>query len=338
MDVIWPPEFASAGWALDLTSRFTKDEQKRFLIAPISANTYKGRIYGIPCFLDAGLLFFRKDLLLKYGFGPPSTWEEMLAQGEAILSREKDPTLHVYSAQFKQYEGLVCNMLEFVWSNGGEVLDPRTGKVRLAERSAMDAVAFVRDRIVAKATPRGALNYQEPESLALFLQGKAIFHRNWPYAWTVASEPDRSKVAGKVGVVSLPAFKGHTPASTLGGWQLGISRWSGHAAAAWRFIKFMTSRESQKALALEAGRAPTRKAVYRDPEIQAKMEHLISFLPAFEKARPRPISPIYPMISQELQRFFSRAISKHTSHIPSLANDTAARIEKLVRLAVPTRS
>jgi multiple sugar transport system substrate-binding protein len=195
----------------------------------------------------------------------------------------------------------------------------------------------VRDRIIGKAAPRGALNYEEPESLALFVQGKAVFHRNWPYAWTAANDLNKSKVAGKIGVGSLPAFQGHEPAATLGGWQFGISRWSAHQDEAWRFIRFMTSYESQKTLALEAGRAPTRRAVYEDPEIQAQMPHLISFLPAFEKARPRPPSPVYPMISQELQRFFSKAISEPTADIPSLAAETASRIQRLVRLSARTQ-
>jgi multiple sugar transport system substrate-binding protein len=223
-------------------------------------------------------------------------------------------------------------MLEFIWSNGGDVLVPGTGRVLLTDTPVIDAVAFVRDRIIGRAAPRGALNHEEPESLALFVQGKAVFHRNWPYAWPVANDPKRSKVAGKVGVKSLPAFKGHSPAAALGGWQLGINRWSRHPDAAWRFIQFMTSYQSQRTLALQAGRAPTRKAVYQDPEVRSQMPHLIDFLPAFENARPRPLSPVYPMISQELQRLFSRAISDPQTDIPTLAKEASKRIEKLTRL------
>ncbi|UCG11882.1 MAG: ABC transporter substrate-binding protein, partial [Deltaproteobacteria bacterium] len=332
MDVIWSPEFASAGWVLDLSPWFPATERKRFLTGPIAANTYRAGIYAIPSFLDAGLLYYRTDLLKKYGYDPPRTWNFMLSQGKKIIEGEQDPTLHIYSAQFKQYEGLVCNMMEFIWSNGGAVLEHSTGKVRLTRPPALEAVAFVRDRIIGKAAPRGVLSYEEPESLALFIQGKAIFHRNWPYAWTVANDPDRSKVAGKVGVVSLPAFQGHSPAPALGGWQFGINRWSRHPDAARRFVQFMTSYQAQKTLALEAGRAPTRRAIYQDPEVRFRAPHFVSFLPAFEKARPRPLTPLYPYISQELQRFFSRAISDPTSNIYSLAREVAVRIEGINRL------
>jgi multiple sugar transport system substrate-binding protein len=337
MDVIWPPEFASAGWAIDLTPRLPEEEQGEFLTATIAANTYGNRIYGVPCFIDAGLLYYRKDLLEKYRFKPPGSWTEMLAQGNMITKGEADPKLHVYSAQFKQYEGLVCNMLEFIWSHGGSVLDAERRRVKLAEPASVHAIAFVRDKIIGTAAPKGVVNYEEPESLDLFIQGGAVFHRNWPYAWAVSNDPDKSKVAGRVGVTHLPAFAGHSSASALGGWQLGISQWSKHPDEAWKFVEFMTSVESQKTIAIEAGRAPSRIAIYRDTEVQKKMPHLNAFLPAFKKARPRPVSPVYPMISQELQRFFSRAIVEKRSNLSALADATSARIEKLVQLGAMIR-
>jgi multiple sugar transport system substrate-binding protein len=94
----------------------------------------------------------------------------------------------------------------------------------------------------------------------------------------------------------------------------------------------MTSKESQKILALESGLAPTRRSVYEDPLIQQKVPHLKAFLPAFETARPRPLSPVYPMISQELQRFFSRAIGEDRSDVPATAKASSVRIKRLVKL------
>ncbi len=332
MDVIWPAEFASAGWALDLSSFFDIHERKVFLKGPIDANTYKGGIYGVPCYVASGLLFYRRDLLEKYCLKPPETWDEMLAQGRKILAGENDPGIRIYSGQFKQYEGLVCNMLEFVWSNGGEILNSASGHVNLTDNKVVDAVAFVRDRIIGSAAPLGVINYEEPESLDIFLQGKVIFHRNWPYAWAVSNNPQRSALSGKVGVGPLPAFKGNRTASTLGGWQFGISRWSNKKESAITFVRFMTSYDSQKKLALEAGLAPARQDVYRDDEVRQKMPHLADFLPAFQNARPRPVSPVYPMISQELQRFFSRGIVDPEADIHELAIRSAGSIKRFLRL------
>ncbi len=337
MDVIWPPEFANAGWVTDLTPIFKRQDQGRFLSGPIAANTYRDKIYGVPCYIAAGLFYYRDDLLKKYHFDVPRSWSEMLSQGKAILEGENDPGLYIYSGQFKQYEGLVCNMLELIWSNGGSVIDPKTGQPALAHPPSVEAVSFVRDNIIGRAAPRGAINYEEPESLDFFIQGKAVFHRNWPYAWSFANDPRKSRIAGRVGVGSLLTFPGHHSASALGGWQFGINRWSRHQREAWRFIQFMTSHQGQKILALEAGLAPTRRSVYQDPGVQERMPHLNAFLPAFESARPRPPSPIYPMISQELQRFFSHAIVEQNADIPELARASSRKLQRLLELGAAIR-
>ncbi len=226
MDVIWPTEFAAAGWAAPLDEWFPESEQDKFLKGPVMADRYKGKIYGIPLFIDSGLLYFRKDLLDRYRLPPPQTWDQMVVQAELITEEEKrlnNIEFLGFSGQFKQYEGLVCNMMEYILSNGGHILNADTGKSGLAEKEAIDAVRFVRDNIIGKIAPRGVLTYQEPESLDLFVQGKAVFHRNWPYAWGVSNNPERSRIAGKVGIAKLPLFEGNQSYSTLGGWHAGIS-------------------------------------------------------------------------------------------------------------------
>jgi multiple sugar transport system substrate-binding protein len=243
MDVIWPPEFAEAGWAMPLDELFLQPEREKYLNGTILANTYKGKIYGVPLFIDSGMLYYRKDLLDTYSFSPPETWEEMVEMANIIVANEaaKGNELYGFSGQFKQYEGLVCDMMEYILSNGGEILNTETGESGLDERPAIDAVRFVRDNIIGKAAPVGVLTYQEPESLDLFIQGKAVFHRNWPYAWEVSNDPERSSVAGNVGITRLPHFKNHKSYATLGGWQIGISKYSKNREASWKFAQFYTS-------------------------------------------------------------------------------------------------
>ena len=115
------PEFAAAGWALSLDTHFPPAEQEKFLPATITAGTYRGEMYGIPSRIDGGMLYYRKDLLAAYDLPPPQTWDELARQASTIVAGEstRNPALRGYSAQFKQYEGLVCNMLEFIESNGG---------------------------------------------------------------------------------------------------------------------------------------------------------------------------------------------------------------------------
>ena len=332
MDVVWPAEFAAAGWALPLDGFFARSAQNAFLDAPIRANSYAGHIYGVPMFVDAGMLYYRKDLLAKYQLRPPDSWPELVRQARLVISQERDPYLTGYSAQFKQYEGLVCNMMEFILSNGGTLWDEQRLISTVQTTKAMEAVRFVRDDIVRLIANRGILAYQEPESLALFTQGRAVFHRNWPYAWEASNDPGQSKVAGKVGVMPLPAFSGQKSAATLGGWQLAISRFSRHAQLAWEFVQFMTSSETQKRIALGTGRAPARKDLYHDPEILKRSPQFQSQFETFTLATPRPRTPVYLPLSNILQRYFSSAIAIADSNIEELARSAARDMDRALDL------
>jgi multiple sugar transport system substrate-binding protein len=332
MDVIWPAEFAAAGWTLPLDQFFSVERQKEFIVAPIQANSYAGQIYGVPVFVDAGMLYYRKDLLDKYTLRPPQTWPELVRQAKLVLAQESDPYLTGYSAQFKQYEGLVCNMMEFIMSNGAALWNEHTLQSTLDDAKAKAAVRFVRDQIIGAISHRGVLAYQEPESLALFTQGKAVFHRNWPYAWEVANDPQRSKIAGKVGLLPLPAFHGQKSVATLGGWQFGISRFSRHPQLAWQFVEHMTSSETQKRIALYTGRGPARKALYRDPEILKKNPQFESQYETFVLATPRPRTPVYLPLSNIMQRYFSSAIAIADSDIDRLARSASRDMDRVLDL------
>ena len=334
MDVIWPSEFAAAGWAAPLDSFFPSSEREKFLSGTVLANTYKGHIYGVPVFVDSGMLYYRKDLLEKYGFSPPKTWEAMVSQARKIVTGEAKSNIVMdgFSGQFKQYEGLVCDMMEYILSNGGNIVNPDTGKPEIGARPAVDAVRFVRDKIIGNIAPEGELTYEEPESLALFTQGKAVFLRSWPYAWEVSNDPSRSRIAGKVGIARLPHFPGGKSYSTLGGWQLAISSYSRNKEAAWTFIKYVTSRKIEKLLAIKAGFAPTRKALYDDADILKADPQFRSMKDVFVTAYPRPRSPLYPSLSNILQRFFSSAISDRNSDIEAQAQKASQEMEKIIAL------
>ena len=188
-------------------------------------------------------------------------------------------------------------MMEFILSNGGALWDEQRLVSTLDQPKAQEAVRFVRDHIIGEISHRGVLAYQEPESLALFTQGQAIFHRNWPYAWEVANDPESSKVAGQVGMMPLPGFPGGKGVATLGGWQLAISRFSRKPELAWQFVEFMTSAKMQKRIALATGRAPARKALYtmiarllkKNPQFNSQFE-------TFKQAVPRPRTPVYAAV------------------------------------------
>jgi ABC-type glycerol-3-phosphate transport system substrate-binding protein len=203
---------------------------------------------------------------------------------------------------------------------------------------ALEAVRFVRDRIIGTIAHRGVLSYEEPESLALFTQGRAIFHRNWPYAWKLANDAASSRVAGKIGMMPLPGFPGHHGVSALGGWQLGVSRFSTKPDLAWRFVAFMTSAEMQKRVALATGRAPTRSALYEDPELLAAIPQLQSLLDVFRQAVPRPATPVYIPLSNIMQRYFSSVLALPDIDVAARAALAARDMNRLLEFLRERRS
>jgi len=337
MDVIWPAEFAAAGWALAIDEQFPPSEQDKFLTGPIQAGTYQGHIYGVPSRIDSGMLYYRSDLLDKYGFSPPQTWKELVSQAKTIVQGEKDaqPGLRGYSGQFKQYEGLVCNMLEFIGSHHGTLISEDGSQSTLTLPPSIQAVTFVREQIINQLATPAVLTYQEPESLAIFVQGKAVFHRNWPYAWGIVDDPRYSKVVGKVGVGSLPHFPQGRKVSALGGWLYGMSAFSQHQEEAWKFIQFMTSADMQKFFAVKASLAPSRTALYRDREVLKTNPQYETFLPVFQTAMPRPRTPAYPIISNILQRYFSRVLAFQDTDILAEAQIADRQINRYLALFQP---
>ena len=334
MDVIWPAEFADAGWALPLDDYFPPNEREKYLPATIASGVYRQRIYGVPSRIDSGMLYYRKDLLEQYGFSPPSTWNELVRQAQTILEGERTmPTfLRGYSGQFKQYEGLVCGMLEFVGSHNGSFLTKDGRHSNLTTTDSLQAVRFVREQIIQRLATPAALTYQEPESLAVFLQGNAVFHRNWPYAWGLANDPKYSKIVGKVGVTTLPRFSEGRSTSALGGWLYGISAYSRHPDEAWAFIEFMAGPEMQKHFAIHASLAPSRLALYADSEVLHANPQYKDLLPVFQTAQPRPRTPVYPVVSHILQRYFSRVLAFPETDIKEEAQDADRRINRVLAL------
>jgi multiple sugar transport system substrate-binding protein len=262
-------------------------------------------MYAVPWYIDAGLLYYRSDLLARYGLDVPRTWPDLVSAARFVTERE--PGIYGFVWQGRQYEGLVCNALEVVWSNGGEVL--KDGRCVIDGRENAEALRFMRDLIARYGvTPPLVTTATEETTRHLFGAGRALFMRNWPYAWNVFQR-EGSAVKDKVGVAPLPSFPGHPSASTLGGWQLGVNRHSKRAGAAEKLVAFLTSPEAQKRLALTVGYKPSRISLYADAELRREQPFIAGLHTVFMKARPRPVTPYYMMITQVMQSEFSAAVS-----------------------------
>jgi multiple sugar transport system substrate-binding protein len=307
LDVVWGAEFARAGWLRELTHLLADADRADLFPGPLAAATWNDRAFALPWFADAGLLYCRTDLLERAGLPPPRTWPELLAAASAV--RRFAPEVYGFVWQGKQYEGLVCNTLEFVRSHGGALPLDAGDATRGA---AVEGLAFMRALVDEGVTPAHVTTLTEEPSRVIFGQGRALFLRNWPYAWSLL-ERAGSVVHGRVAVQPLPHAPGERSAPTLGGWMLGVNAASSRASAAEALVSHLASAPAQRALAAAYGYSPPRRSLYREPALAAAQPFLASLAAVFEEVRPRPVSPHYVALSQELQAAFSGVLTGRLS-------------------------
>lgn len=302
-DVIWTAEFAERGWVRSLDGYMPAAERKAFMAPPMESVTYRGRLWGVPMFTDLGVLFYRKDLLQKYGYQPPGTWEELEVQARRIGRAEG---IAGFLWQGVESEGLVCNALEWTHGAGGGILDPK-GRIAMDSPETRRAWSWMAT-LPGGISPSQTLDAWEETGRTAFVRGEAVFLRNWPYVWASAQDPT-SRIRGKVGVAPIPGFAGHPSAPTLGGWNLMMAARTRHPEETWRLIAYLTGVEAQTFLATRSGRLPTRHAVYSLPEVRREAPLMAALYPQALTARPRPMSPSYPEVSRILQASLTAVLS-----------------------------
>lgn len=333
LDIIWIPEFRRAGWLYNLTPYLEPGEFDAFLPAAMQAAVHDGQVYALPWFTDAGVLYYRRDLLEQYAFSPPRTLTELTDSAQQILQRERNPRLTGFVWQGKQYEGLLCVALEFMRAYGGEVMNEQ-GQSLLTQPATIAGLQALRNTIAKDRISTPFVTTMDEEMARhIFMRGEAIFMRNWPYAWALLNT-ETSPVRGRVGVTTVPGGPHHAATPTLGGWHLGINRFSRHPQLAWELVAFLTSAESQRRLAEAGGLKPTRLSLYHEPQAQREDSSLTLFFPFLQTARPRPMTPFYLMLSQVLQGEISAAVTG-IKPVEVALRDAERQVQQILALDTP---
>jgi multiple sugar transport system substrate-binding protein len=306
MDVIWTAKFAAAGWLLDLTDKFSGEDLQVFLDKDVEAGRYESKLYRIPMRSDAGMLYYRKDLLDKLGVKPPETVGQLMRISQDLQKQKAVKWGYVW--QGAQYEGLPAMFVEILQGFGGFWINPDTNEVGLDRPEAIKAVEFLKDAIELGISPPGVTTYREEETRRLFVSGEAAFLRNWPYVWSSANE-NTSKIKGKIGVKQMVHLPGETGGACLGGWGLGISTSSKHPQEALKVIKYLTSLDIQRQFTLETGSLSSRRELFSDPQVIAKYPHYPNLEKVANSAVLRPAIAQYAQASDLLQRYLNAALT-----------------------------
>jgi multiple sugar transport system substrate-binding protein len=312
LDVVWTPEFAAAGWILPLDP-FSPPVDS-FLPATVRANTWQGRLHALPWFVDAGMLYWRRDLLTA----PPRTLDELARQVEAAQARGGPRDGFVW--QGARYEGLVTVFQEILHGFGGRIMDD-SGHVVVNSDAGRQALSWLREAVLPGGiSPATVLTWQEEQTRFAFQNGRALFMRNWPYAYPLLQDSNNSRVAGRVAVAPMPGSVPGRAAATLGGQQLAINAHTEHPQWAYALIAFLTAPEQMLERSRKAGQYPTRVALYDDP----RLAEALPVAPAVarsivERAVPRPVTPVYTELSELLQIWLHRALTGQVAPEDALA-------------------
>ena len=295
IDVVWPGILNQ--YFIDLKPYLTASDTKPF--TPSIYNNYKigNKVVALPWFTDGGILFYRTDLLKKYGYStPPKTWDQLFAMAKKIQDGERKTNKNFYGFVYQgnAYEGLTCDALEWINSYGGGTIVDASGKVTINNPKAVQALDTLAKNLKG-ITPPGVTSYQEEESRGVWQSGNAAFMRNWPYAYGLGNAKDEKTgklpvIAGKFDVVSLPAGPGGKSSATQGGWGLAVSKFSKAPKEAADLVKYMTSAEVQKDRAVKGSYAPTISALYQDKAVVAAAPHFKAYATAEFVARPSAVT------------------------------------------------
>lgn len=304
-DVIWAPQLADQ--FLDLTDA-AKDIVGDHFPSIIESQTVDGKLVALPAFTDAPALYYRKDLLEKYGKEVPKTWDELAATAKEIMDGERadgNKDMWGFVFQGNAYEGLTCDALEWVKSNGGGQIVEADGTISINNPQAAAAI----DRAatwVGSIAPEGVLGYMEEESRGVWQVGNAVFMRNWPYAYALGNGDD-SGVKGKFDVAPLPAGDGDGAgsAATLGGWNVAVSKYTKHPDEAIALAKFLASTEVQKERAINQSNLPTIPSLYEDKDVLAASPFMANWKAIFEQAVPRPSAPTKSDYNEVSSKFWN---------------------------------
>ncbi|MGM0548173.1 MAG: ABC transporter substrate-binding protein [Bacillota bacterium] len=304
IDVIWPGDLAEH--FIDFYDYGAEEVIDKHFQAIVENNTTTdGRLVAMPWFTDAGLLYYRTDLLEKYDREVPKTWSELEKTAKYIMEEEKaagNEDFYGYVWQGDAYEGLTCDALEWTYSNGGGQIVSPDQKITINNEKAIEIIDQAAGW-VGTISPTGVTGMGEEDARSMFEAGNALFMRNWPYAYALAGQEGKA-TAGNFDVSPLPAGDSGKSAATLGGWNLGVSQYSEHPAEAAKLAMFLAGEEVQKMRAVEGAFNPTIKSLYQDEDVLEAAPFFDSLYDVFTNAVARPSTATAPNYNQVSELFF----------------------------------
>lgn len=330
IDIVNPAQYFAAGW-LEPLDKYVGGPAtlKSYLPAYAAANVVDGKVAAMPAFADAMFMYYRKDLLEKNGIPEPKTWDDLAAAAKKVQAAEKNPNLQGLSIQGAPIEGAVCTFLLPYWSQGKEFNDA-SGKLTLDKAAAAKGLQMWLDLVDQGVIKKNVAEVKTPDTVNEFKAGNVVFAINWAFAWDRFQTDKDSAVAGKVGVLPLPAVAGGKSATCVGGWQWAVSAFSKNKAEAAKLVKFMAQPEASQFLAREGSLLPTSEAGFKSADVIRKNPWFLQALPAVQAGKSRPLSKDYGQVS-DVVRTTTSAVLARTKKPAEGVDEIEGRLRRVMR-------
>ena len=311
IDIVNPAQYFGAGWLEPLDAYIGKpaDVLKPYLPVYATSNVVDGKLAAMPAFADAMFMYFRKVLLDKHGVKEPTTWDELAAAAAKIQKAEGNPNLQGLSIQGAPIEGAVCTFLLPYWGQGKDFNDA-AGKMTLDKAAATKGLTQWLSMVDQGVIKKNVAEVKTPDTVNEFKAGQVVFAINWGFAWDRFKDDADSTVKGKVGVMPLPAMAGGKSATCVGGWQWAVSAFSKNKQAAANLVKFISSPEASKFLAVEGSLLATYQSVYTDADVVKAVPWFKDAANVVIAGKSRPISKDYGQVSDVIRTTTSAVLAR----------------------------
>lgn len=299
IDVLRPPQWG-AGQVIEPLDAFLGAERDatvaRYLAPYRATMSVGGKVVALPISADVQMLYFRKDLLEKHGLSAPKTWDELKSSAQKVLEVEKTPALRGFEMSGAPVEATVCSYLTGLWGAGEEMT--RSGKLTLDGEGAKKPFQLWGDMKTAKLLATNPAEVSTDRVRQDLQAGTLLFGSAWAYAFPRLQSDAGTLVKDKIGLARLPGFSPDHQVGCIGGWQVAVTAFSKNKPEAVKFARFLSSPETAKLLALQAGWLPVFEPLYADEEVLKAQPWFRDALPALQAGKLRPATPRYGEVSE----------------------------------------
>lgn len=328
IDLIWSARFAK--WAESLDNYITEEELQDIIPQALRSCIVNNTLIALPIYIDIGLLYYRKDLILALPNGKmiekklkeSITWEDFFTLSNNFNNSQSP--FYVFPAD--NYEGLVCSFVEILLDHNENFFNENP--LNWESEAIKKTFTLLYDMIHKyNISPSVVTDLRENSCYDYFINNQGVFSRGW------ASFPKESKalqdspeLASLIDVTALPHVKGSRPSSTIGGWNIMLSKYSNHKEEAAEFIKFILKYKTQKELYENGALLPVLSSIYLDKGFINAHPELVRNKNILGNGVHRPLWENYTKISDVISFYANKALKNQLSIDSAVANTKKALI------------